>query len=252
MDLELPLSILAFLFGIGLFAGVVKGVVGFSMPMILMSGISAVLPPETALAALIFPTVVTNLMQATRFGTKELIGTVQRYWRLLVTVLLLIAVSSQLIVILPDRVLFALIGIPVVLFTASQLAGWTVRIPPDARNRSQVLAGVLSGFFGGFSGIWGPPVIAYLSATDTPKAEAIRVQGIVYGSGAVVLLGSHLRTGVVDQGSAILSAGMLVPTALGMLLGFRLHDRLDQARFRTVTLVVLFVAGLNLVRRAVM
>ena len=35
-----------------------------------------------------------------------------------------------------------------------------------------------------------------------------------------------------------------------MALGFRVQDRLDQARFRRWTLVVLVLAGLNLVRKA--
>ena len=42
---------------------------------------------------------------------------------------------------------------------------------------------------------------------------------------------------------------MLVPALLGNAIGFRLQDRIDQALFRRLTLVVLIVAGLNLVRR---
>jgi hypothetical protein len=38
---------------------------------------------------------------------------------------------------------------------------------------------------------------------------------------------------------------------LAMWLGFRVQDRLDQRKFRFWTLVVLVVAGLNLVRRGV-
>jgi hypothetical protein len=37
---------------------------------------------------------------------------------------------------------------------------------------------------------------------------------------------------------------------LAMVIGYQVHDRLDQDRFRMVTLVVLVLTGLNLVRRA--
>jgi uncharacterized protein len=43
---------------------------------------------------------------------------------------------------------------------------------------------------------------------------------------------------------------MVVPAVLGMALGGRLQDRLEAARFRRLTLVILTVAGLNLIRRA--
>ena len=59
---------LAMAFGIALLAGTVKGMVGFAMPMILVSGLSLFLAPELALAGLILPTLVTSWMQAFRQG----------------------------------------------------------------------------------------------------------------------------------------------------------------------------------------
>jgi uncharacterized membrane protein YfcA len=46
-----------------------------------------------------------------------------------------------------------------------------------------------------------------------------------------------------------LSVALVVPSLIGMAVGLRLHDRLDQKRFRQATLAVLVLAGLNLVRR---
>ena len=43
---------------------------------------------------------------------------------------------------------------------------------------------------------------------------------------------------------------LIVPAMLGVQIGARLSDRIDQATFRRATLAVLLVAGLNLVRRA--
>ena len=60
--------------GVTLLAGVVKGMVGFAMPMIMISGLSSFIAPELALAALILPTVATNLQQAFRHGADEVWG----------------------------------------------------------------------------------------------------------------------------------------------------------------------------------
>ena len=46
------------------------------------------------------------------------------------------------------------------------------------------------------------------------------------------------------------SVWMTVPTMLAMFVGYRVHDRLDQRRFLTLTLAVLVLSGLNLLRRA--
>jgi hypothetical protein len=48
----------------------------------------------------------------------------------------------------------------------------------------------------------------------------------------------------------VFSASLLVPALLGTWIGFQLHERIDQAAFKKATLIVLLVAALNLMRRA--
>ena len=45
------------------------------------------------------------------------------------------------------------------------------------------------------------------------------------------------------------TAALVVPALIGMVIGQRVQDRIDQAAFRRLTLVVLCVAGANLIRR---
>ena len=233
-------------------AGVVKGVVGFAMPMIMISGLATFVAPDLALAMLILPTVATNLWQASRGGIEGARRALRTHWLYLSMVLLFIALSAQLVYVLPERGMFLLLGVPVTLFAVLQLMGWRLSFPPSARRRVEASIGAFAGFVGGISGVWGPPTVAYLTALGTEKREQVQVQGVVYGSGAVVLLISHLKSGVLTGSTALASAAMLLPALLGMAAGFRIHDRLDQERFRRVTLVVLVIAGLNLIRRGLL
>ena len=66
-----------------LFAGFVKGAVGFAMPMILVSAFAILLPQHLALAGLILPTLVTHLSQALRQGTGPAKATALTYRRFL-------------------------------------------------------------------------------------------------------------------------------------------------------------------------
>ena len=63
-----PTGILFFSFAVAFLAGLVKGLVGFAMPMVLISGLGSVVAPDLALAWLIMPTLVTNAWQALRQG----------------------------------------------------------------------------------------------------------------------------------------------------------------------------------------
>lgn len=250
--LSLPGLVAAFIIFVALFAGVIKGAVGFAMPLILLSGLSAVLPVPVALAGLILPTMMTNLWQAVRGGLGPLFRTARKYWRLLSLMLFLIALSGNLVLAVPAAFLSLMIGVPIVAYAASQLLGWQLRVAPRHHMRAEIGTGIVSGFFGGFSGIWGPPIVAYLTALDTPKAEQVRAQGMLYGLASVVFLLAHSRTGVVSGETLQFSALLLLPAAVGMVIGLWMQDRMDQARFRKATMVLLLIAGLNLIRRAIM
>ncbi|MEP3332446.1 sulfite exporter TauE/SafE family protein [Sedimentitalea sp.] len=238
-------------FAITAVAGLVKGMVGFALPMIIVSGLGMFLAPELVLAGLILPTVTANCIQALRHGPREALASVRRFRVFLIVGFVFLVGSAQLLRSVSDATFFLMIGIPVSFFSLVQLAGlgFTLREP---NKWIEALIGAIAGFIGGLSGIWGPPTVAYLTALNTPKAEQMRVQGVIYGLGALALLGAHVSSGVLRAATLPLSVALVVPAMLGMWVGGRLQDRIDQRTFRRVTLVVLLIAGLNLVRRGLM
>lgn len=241
---ELALSL-----AVATLAGMVKGMVGFAMPMILISGLGSVLSPELALAGLILPTVVTNGMQALRQGPAAAANSVRRFRVFLLAGLVFLLASAQLVRVLPADVLLLILAVPVAGFALMQLAGLHFHLSaPSARIEAAV--GAFAGFIGGMSGVWGPPTVAYLTALNTPKADQMRVQGVIYGLGAVALLVAHIGSGVLRAETLPFSVALLVPSVFGMWIGGRLHDRIDQELFRRATLLILLLAGLNLLRRA--
>lgn len=238
--------VLAFAIAAG--AGMVKGLVGFAMPMITISGLSMFLAPEFALAGLILPTVVTNGIQALRQGPKAAWASVRRFGVFLGVGLVFLLASAQLVRLLSESTLLLLIGLPVTLFCLMQIVGIRFTLSAPSK-RIEALVGAVAGFIGGMSGIWGPPTVAYLTALNTPKAEQMRIQGVIYGLGAVALLGAHVQSGVLRAETLPFSLALVLPAVSGMWLGGLLHDRVDQAVFRRATLIVLLLAGLALVRR---
>ncbi len=92
---QLAWEIWLFAGAVALLAGFVKGVVGFAMPMIMISGLATLIAPDLALAMLILPTVATNLWQAGREGFGEAFGAARAHWRYLAIILVMIALSAR-------------------------------------------------------------------------------------------------------------------------------------------------------------
>ena len=236
---------------VGLFAGVVKGLVGFAMPTVLISGLSIFLPPEIALAGLILPTLVTNGVQALRQGFRQAWHAIRRFRIFLIVGAIVLVTSAQLVRVMSAEVMFLILGVSITVFVLLQILGWQPHIPEKSAPL-EATVGAFAGFIGGLSGVWGPPTVAYLTAIDTPKLEQMRVQGVIYGLGAVLLFAAHLKSGIVNMQTIPFSAALVVPAVLGMTVGFRLQDQIDQKQFKRLTLFVLLVGGLNLIRRGVM
>lgn len=108
----------------------------------------------------------------------------------------------------------------------------------------------MTGFVGGMSGIWGPLTVVYLSALRLPKEEHIKVQGVIYSLGSLLLLLSHTKSGIFTLYSATFSVFLVIPALAGLFLGSKIRNGLDEKKFQKLTSIVLLFAGLNLVRKA--
>lgn len=248
------MTLLAFVaaLGVAMFAGFVKGALGFAMPMIMISGFSGLMPVELALAALMLPTLITNISQAFRQGVGPAVASSQMYWRLLLTMVVCLLFSAQFLSFLPVPVLLALLGGPIVAFAVVQLMNVPLVLPVRNRRRAEWAVGAVAGLYGGVSGVWGPPVMIYLLSVNTAKHDMVRVLGVVFLIGAVSLIGGHTLSGLMTPQRWAFSAVMVLPSVLGLWLGYKVQDRLDAARFKRWTLIMLALSGLNLLRQAML
>ena len=245
----LPVSLILFACAVTLLGGFVKGAVGFAMPLIMISGMGILIDPQIVVAGIILPILVSNGWQVARSGLGPARAALVEHWRYVVIVCAMILISAQFLTVIPADAMFVILGVPVVGLCLVQLLGWQPTIPDRWRRPFEWGAGLAAGTLGGLAGTWGPPTVLYLLALRTPRAKQMAVQGVIYGLGSVMLFLGHLKSGVLNSHTWQLSALLVVPAVIGMWAGFRLGDRFDQALFRKVTLLVLIVAGLNLVRR---
>ncbi len=247
----MPGWIFAVVLGVTLLAGLVKGAIGFALPLIIVSGLSLVLDPLLALAGVILPALFSNVLQAARHPLSDIKDAIGEHWRFILMVCLMILIVAQIVVMLPERAFYLILGIPVIGLSLVQLFGWRLVIPAERRRMAEWVIGGMAGCTGGITGSWGPPTVLYLMALETPKARQMLVQGVIYSIGAIALVAGHAQSGVLNGTTFLFSAVLLIPTFIGMQIGFRIGDRMDGERIRKIILIVLVLAGANLIRRGV-
>jgi len=237
---------------ITLFSGIVKGAVGFAMPLIIVSGLSSLIDPKLAIASIILPIVISNGLQTFRHGLTPAIKAAKEHWRYILIVCVMIFATAQLVPFIPTTALYVVLGVPIVLLSLIQLLGFRLTIMPSQKSWAEWIIAIISGTLGGLAGTWAPTTVLYLLAINTPKTSQIVVQGVIFGVSSLTILVAHIQSGILNAHTTPFSV-LLVPFALaGMWIGFHIQDRLNADRFRQITLIVLAIAGLNLLRKGLM
>lgn len=242
---ELAVAALALFLG-----GFAKGALGVGLPTIAISGIAVVAAPDLAVAILVAPILATNVWQAFRQGVGAAWETTREMRRSLIALCLAMPLAAQVAARAPEALLLALLGATVALFSVAQLAGWRPTPPARRAGAAEAAMGAAAGALGGLTGVWGPPFTLWLMAKNTEKRAQIRALGVAFMLGGVVFALSHAASGLLNGVTARLSLIAMAPALCGMALGMVAQDRLDQATFRRATLIALTLAGLNLLRRA--
>ena len=145
---------------IGFMAGVIKGIVGFALPMILITGLSIFIPIEQALASLILPTIITNFIQSFTISKSTFFSTIVNYKTFLFFSSIFLIVSSQFYSIFSAELIMGFVGIILFAYTFSQILGFQFKFKNN--GLLTVITGSINGVLGGIAGIWGPLTVSYL------------------------------------------------------------------------------------------
>lgn len=240
----------ALLAGVLIVAGLVKGMIGFGLPLVALSILTQFLPKEWALALMILPVVFSNLFIG--FQGRLFVPSLRRFWPVIVAVGGGILLGASSLGWLPQDGFLVLVGLVVIGFALAEQFHLVLPVPPRHERSVGVAAGLFGGLLGGISTAYGPPLIMYLTALRLPKVEFVAAIGTIWSFAALVLIVAFNRSGILDGERFWWSLAACVPVGFGLWIGSRLRDRIPQEPFRRVVRLALLVLGANLLRRGLM
>ena len=176
----------------------------------------------------------------------------KRFWPLITVLVTTIFISSRLTVILDSEMLLGLLGASVVFFTGTTFFHPGMDLSHRGEKWGGAISGLIGGMTAGFSTVFGPPITMYFIMLKLEKDYFIKAVGVVWFSASIPILISYINLGVVNENNVWPSVLACIPTGIGMWVGGHIRKKINQDLFRKVILVVLFLIGLNLIRRAIM
>jgi uncharacterized protein len=228
--------------------GLLKGVTGLGLPLVAVPLLSFAVPLRTAVALVIVPIFVTNLAQSFQGGLA--VPTFRRFRVSMIVLLATLAVTAQALVAINEEILYTILGTMLILLTLTLRFRPSMQIKSGQEPWAAPVVGAASGVIGGFTGIYGPPLMIYLACLRLKKTEFVAAVSQFFVAGNIGLTVGLVGFGGAGPRELTLSAAATIPTYVGLWLGQHVHARLDESRFTAVLYFVYLATGASFLIRA--
>ena len=223
--------------------GLVKGTLGFGMPMVALPIIAFVLPATTAMMLLCAPILLTNFLQ---IKFKKGVSS-YRFLPMFVSLIIGLIIGARLILEININTITQIIALSIIFAALVNCFGIKIEnINKSWEKTITILIGFGSGILGGLSTFYGPPMLAYLVAADLPKEKFIRTVSTMYFIGSFPLYGSLIYYGFATKQDLMVSMALIIPALIAQQLGTKIRDKINQKQFRICVLTTLIVLGFSL------
>ncbi len=227
--------------------GIVKGAMGFGLPLTTMALMPFFLPVDVALAINVLVLFLTNIAQFVQMG--DMRHSIRRFAPVLWGIVIGVVLGSLLVSSVSDQALLLTLGSVVVGFTILSLAKVNLSVPAAKERQAGWLAGILGGGVGALTTVGGPLFVMYLVGLGVDRKLFLSAISLFFVLSALLISGAFLFVGMFDAQRVIL-AGVAVPAAiLGMWAGDAIGTRIPANKFRSLVLAVLGLLGLQLLWR---
>ncbi|MDR3220857.1 MAG: sulfite exporter TauE/SafE family protein [Candidatus Accumulibacter sp.] len=237
----LSLQELAFIAGVFLLAGWIKGVVGMGLPTVAMGALGLVMAPVQAAALLVVPSLVTNVWQFVAGPSKQVV--LLRFASMMLMVCLGTAVGIQFLTSGSSQWPSLALGLVLALYAVIALFLPRFSVAQRLEPRISPIIGGMTGVLAGATGVFMVPAVPYLSALGLSKEELIQALGLSFTVSTVALAVALGASGSFSSSLLLASTGAVVPALIGMLIGQHSRSRIEPAAFRKWFLISTLIVG---------
>ncbi|MEM9146845.1 MAG: sulfite exporter TauE/SafE family protein [Pseudomonadota bacterium] len=243
-----PAETVAGVLAVFVLAGVVKGAMGFGLPIVSISLLPFLVPVDRALTLNALVLLATNITQVVRAGDRR--GGLAAAWPLMLGMALTVPPAAWMASTIPRDALMMVLGIFVLGFVTWSLASPRIPVGEGWRRPVGIGTGMLAGLVGAVTSAPATIFVAYTVALGLSRPTHMAALGYVMGAFGLVLTVAYAAVGLLRWADVPMGFLAVPAAVLGMALGDGWAARLGDRRFRALVLGLLAALGVLLIRRA--
>lgn len=238
----LQFTVLAAAFLVG---GIVKGTIGFGLPLVTIALMANVVPPKEAIGISVLPTLASNLLLL--LEARQPRAVIRRHATVLALLPVGVAAGALLVRAVDGQTLLTGLGVVVIGFVLLDVSKLKLTIPASYERLSGAIAGFIGGFSGGLSGVFAPPLVLHLLGVGLDRTAYIGAIGILWTTASALMTIAFGAVALLTPPLAFVAVLLIVPMAAGMGIGRMVRLRLNAVWFRRAIAAGLFAAAVRLI-----
>jgi uncharacterized membrane protein YfcA len=228
--------------------GFVKGVSAFGLPTIAVPIIFFFISLPAAVAIIVIPMVITNLVQMIISG--QIKQTIKQHWRLFLPLYITLPVGVFMLASLDTFYLLIAVGILLILISVLELSGISFAFLSRKEKLYGPLIGAAAGIIGGITTLFGTLPVFFFISLGLEKEKFVAAVSVLLFTGSVVHMLSLHSMNFLKPTELSYSLLGLLPLFAGMWAGTKVRHKINQDTFKFIVLILVGLIGITMIYRA--
>lgn len=229
--------------------GLIKGFLGFGMPLFATPLLALFMPLLTVIPMMAVPVLASNIYQA-KFSRKSF-EYVRRFWPLGLGQIIGVSIGVHVLVTTNSNILKICLGLIVLISILLRITKWKLQIRTEQEAITGPIGGLAAGIVGGTTSFVGPVLVLYLSSVQNlNKEDFIRAIALLYLGGFIPMYGSLALLGSFTWAQLVGSIAICVPMIAGIWLGEKIRLKVSEGIFEHAVMITLGLIATSLIYRS--
>jgi uncharacterized membrane protein YfcA len=226
------------------FSAFIKGSLGLGFSTICLAILVNIIELKTAISIVILPSLVSNLIVMFEAGKLQI--SLKIFWLMIVMTAPGMLLGLQLLRQTDNSMSIKLLAIVLFLYGCWGLRNRQFKIPNKLIPTLNPIIGFMTGVINGATGSQIFPVMPYLLSLNISKDILVQTINLSFTLSSLIMLISLSQLNALNTASILTYSLGILPVMLGVYIGGKVRNRLDQERFKKAVMILIVILGLLL------
>ncbi len=228
-------------------ASFLKGLTGLGFSTLCLGFLAVFMDLKLAIPLVFLPSLSSNIMVMVEAG--RFFEALKRFWLLYLSALPGLVLGIWFLGAIQNETPKAILGVVMFLYGIWGLKNELMRLSKRKEKQLAFPVGILSGLVNGATGSQIMPIMPYLISLKLDRDLFVQTINCAFTFNTLIMILGLGKLGLVTKPVMYLSAGGILPVALGIFLGGQIRKRVTEGMYRKMVLVLLIALGINLAVR---